>query len=230
MNEFIKLLRDIIIVALIVLPIRTFIGLPFQISGSSMEETYHNGEIIIIDRFSFLPFMSDPKRGDVVVVNQGIYEDRRFLIKRVIGLPGDTLQFDGAGSVFLKPKGAWEFIKLDESQYLSEYNNGRTFLPIDVETKEIEVPEGSYFVMGDNRNGSADSRSCFMGCGIPWSTHFVSRKEVNGKFFIDLWYFPLLGDSGLFSTGKFEWKHKPRFFHTHATHSYKELEHVSAAP
>ena len=87
----------------------------------------------------------------------------------------------------MKIAGKTDFVKLDEG-YLSAANKGKTFLPMDVKETEFTVPAGEYFVMGDNRNNSSDSRSCFMSCTVQGSGHFVSRDNVIGKLFIDFGY------------------------------------------
>ena len=109
--------------------------------------------------------------------------NKAFYIKRVIGLPGDTLRFDN-GDVYVKPQGASVEIKLNED-YLSAVNRGKTYLPFDVKTSTFTVPAGNYFVMGDNRNNSSDSRSCFMSCEFPGVGHYVTRDNIVGRVWID---------------------------------------------
>lgn len=112
-SEFIKFLRDFVIILIIVLFIRTFIITPFQINGASMEESYHDKEFILVDKFSYLDFaqdiwtqtdgpiltsiasfwqkipihIGDPVRGDVVVIKPHVDKDREHYIKRVIAVP-----------------------------------------------------------------------------------------------------------------------------------------------
>lgn len=127
MREFISFFRDLIIILLIVLFIRSFFVTPFRINGSSMETSYHDKEYIIVDKLSYLNLpitheassgstwnnmtslllrnipihIGDPARGDVVVITPHVDKQREYYIKRVIGLPGDTIRFED-GNVFIK--------------------------------------------------------------------------------------------------------------------------------
>lgn len=136
-------------------------------------------------------------------------------------MPGDAIRF-ASGNVLLKQAGKGDFIQLDE-KYLSIPNNGKTFLPIDVKETEFTVPEGQYFVMGDNRNNSSDSRSCFQSCTISGSIHFIGRSNVVGKLFVDFGYINIFRDGGVISTGEWIWTHTPRFLSTPKDWIYKEL-------
>jgi signal peptidase I len=190
LSEIIDFCRDLIIIFIVVIFVRTYLAAPFQISGSSMEESYHDGEFILVNKFSYADFLlgkvGDPVRGDVVILRPHAANGKEYYIKRVVGMPGDTVKFEG-GNVFLKQAASVDFIKLDEG-YLSIANKGKTFLPMDVKDTEFIVPSGQYFTMGDNRNNSSDSRSCFMSCSVQGSTHFVSRENIVGKLFVDFGY------------------------------------------
>jgi signal peptidase I len=141
---FSELFRFAIVTLLIVLPIRIYIAQPFIVSGSSMDPTFMNGEYLIVDELTYR--LEKPERGDVIVFRFP-QDTSKFFIKRIIGLPGETVDVNGnvisiENSAF--PKG----FTLDET-YLTHktYSNTRTTLGSD-----------EYFVMGDNRSASSDSR------------------------------------------------------------------------
>ncbi len=143
LREWTLFLRDICIILVVVLTVRAYLIAPFRISGSSMEESYHNGEFILVDKFSYANFgikiIGDPERGDVVVAQPHAQNGKDFYIKRVIGIPGDTIQLQN-GKVEVKQSGATEFVPLDEN-YLSAVNNGKTFPGRSSPDTVFEVPE-----------------------------------------------------------------------------------------
>lgn len=252
-RDLIKFFRDFIIILLIVVIMRSFFMSPFRINGQSMEPWYHDKEYILVDKWSYLNFathfddlrdtsqeggilnlgidllskipihIGDPKRGDVVVIKPHVDESREYYIKRVIGVPGDTLRFEN-GRVQIKQKNADTFVEIQEP-YLSPANQHNTHLPPAIQGNQFTVPENTYWVMGDNRENSADSRSCFVSsCLSPNSTHFIDRKYVVGKVLLDLWYFNLFKEGEFPTLGTLKWIHPPRLFDTPSTAQYPELE------
>ncbi len=186
---------NIAIIVFLVLIIQTWIIAPFDVSGASMCDTlnYINnecrngyGEKIIINEAGYI--FSEPKRGDIVVFKSPADEDKYF-IKRIIGLPGETVEIKN-GEVYITLKGAKESTKLEEN-YLNETNKGKTknyFSNFSV----FEVPENGYFLMGDNRQASTDSRSCFessisLDCKNHVEKAFVSKDNIRGKAWIVWW-------------------------------------------
>ncbi len=150
-------LRFIFITLAIVVPIRLFIAQPFVVDGSSMDSTFKNKDYLIVDELSYL--FGSPHRGDVVVFHFPITPSK-YLIKRLIGLPGDTVILNREDITIkntLHPNG----IKLSEP-YVTHHST---------DDKIIVVPEGQYFVMGDNRSNSYDSRA--------WG--FVPKKNFVGR-------------------------------------------------
>ncbi len=151
----------------------------FIIHGASMAKTYYDGDMLFVNKLTYM--ITSPKYGDIVVVRPGRDKIRESYIKRVIATPGDTIRFE-SGSVFLKTAWSSGFQKLDEP-FLTEANIWKTYLPEYVDDgPSFTLPENSYWVMGDNRNNSADSRSCFRNCsGLPVEAHYISRENIVGK-------------------------------------------------
>ena len=164
-HPFIEIVRFAIIALVIVLPIRIFIAQPFIVSGASMEDTFHNNEYLIVDQLSYR--FEDPTRGDVVVFRYP-RDPSKFFIKRVIGLPGDTITIEG-GAITITNNEHPDGILLDEP-YL--------YTPPDSYVTET-LGTGEYFVMGDNRGASSDSRV--------WGT--LTEDKIIGRAFLRL--FPL---------------------------------------
>lgn len=211
-SEALDFLKDIIVILMIVLVMRTFFIMPFKINGQSMYETYYDKEFIIVDRFSYrdIPYFGqtqEVERGDVVVFAPGVSQERKYFIKRVIWLPWETLKIEW-GDVYLKAIGESEFSKLDESVYLSQENDGNTLVRGSTWENIYEIPEDRYFVMGDNRNHSTDSRTCFQSCSV--RTNYIEPAEFIGKVLLDLGYFNFRNFS--FSHPDLNISTKPKFF------------------
>jgi signal peptidase I len=142
------LVKFALIALLIVIPVRIFIAQPFVVRGASMEPTFESGEYLIVDQLSYR--ISEPERGDVIILRYP-KDESVYFIKRIIGLPGETVELVGS-SVLIKPVGTGETpITLDES-YIGE---GR----LQNEYGVYHLEDDEYFVMGDNRGESSDSRS-----------------------------------------------------------------------
>ncbi|MDD3661577.1 MAG: signal peptidase I [Candidatus Dojkabacteria bacterium] len=140
------IVETLVIAGAIVIFVYLFVASPHEVIGRSMEDSFWNGEYLLADKISY--HLNSPNRGDVVIFKQTETDD---YIKRVIGGPGDTVEVrDGSVHVNGEP--------LDESEYLDAgvYTDPGAFLK---EGQVYSVPEGKYFVMGDNRNHSSDSRS-----------------------------------------------------------------------
>jgi len=154
-NVFDVLLNVVIIVAVVAV-IRTFVVSPFEMEGNSMIPTLEDNEYIIINKIGYI--VGEPKRGDVVVFRPPD-DARKYYVKRIIGLPGDEVVIRG-GKVFLLKDG--REVELEET-YLDERNRNHTFrAPVGTGDKTEErytVPAEHYFLLGDNRQGSLDSRS-----------------------------------------------------------------------
>lgn len=218
MRELIEFIRDVVIIFVVVMWIRTFIWAPFQISGSSMEASYHDREFIIVDKLSYVIWA--PTRWDVVIFRPHAQNGKEFYIKRVVWIPGDSIKFSD-WDVFVKKSWNDKYIKLNED-YLSPMNKWRTFLPENVKETEFVVPDKEYFLMWDNRNNSSDSRHCFMSCSIDWSSHYIKQSDVLGKVFLDFGYFNIFQDWTL-RIWSLKWVTPPRYLGTPRTWDYTEL-------
>lgn len=134
-------------------------------------------ELILVDKHNYSK-ENTPKRGDVIV--HQIPKTNRNSVRRIIGTPGDTLEIT-EGEIFLtSPKK--EKVKLYE-EYLSETNKGQTHSPITI----FEVPLGQYFVLGDNRTASLDSRRCFEETCSDKNSPFIFVEEIVGKANYVVW-------------------------------------------
>ncbi len=147
-ENFIKEIVKFTLIALaIVIPIRAYIAQPFIVSGASMDPTFESGQYLIVDQLSY--HFDDPKRDDVVIFKYP-KNPEIFFIKRIIGLPGETLSMDG-GKVTIINKDNPNGFLLDEAYVSKDHRTSDTF--------EITLGQEEYFVMGDNRPQSSDSRS-----------------------------------------------------------------------
>lgn len=144
-NSFSELWKFILITVLVVLPIRLFVAKPFIVKGPSMDPTFATGQYLVIDQLSY--HFTDPERGDVVVFKYP-HDTKSYFIKRIIGLPGETVEIR-YGKVSVKKTGQSASVVLDEPYILNTSGDSGTY----------ELGEGEYFVMGDNRPASSDSRA-----------------------------------------------------------------------
>jgi len=145
---FWELVKAFLIAMVIIVPIRYFLVQPFFVRGASMDPTFADGEYLVIDQLSYR--FREPSRGEVIVFR---YPERpsQFFIKRIIGLPGEKLVVE-EGQVKVFNQQYPEGVILDESEYLtSTIRTGG-----DLET---QLGDDDYFVLGDNRPASSDSRA-----------------------------------------------------------------------
>jgi len=142
-------LVEIVVISLaIILPIRYFLIQPFYVKGASMEPTFDDHEYLIIDELSYR--FRAPQRGEVVVFRYPL-DPRQYFIKRVVGLPGETVRVSDNAVVIVNAEHP-EGFALDESGYLASDTVTRG-------DRTVELGEGEYFVLGDNRGASLDSRT-----------------------------------------------------------------------
>lgn len=182
--HLLDVLFNIVVIVAIVAAIRTFLVSPFQVEGNSMVDTLVDKEYIIINKFAYL--FGEPQRGDVVVFRPP-NEPGKYYVKRVIGLPGDVVTIRD-GFVYLKTADG-QTKQLDESTYLNDRNLGHTFKHPpssgDRTAASYTVPKDQYFLLGDNRQGSLDSRSFVTDGGTP--TPYVVENNIKGR----VWFIAL---------------------------------------
>ena len=165
---FWEIIKIAVLALIIILPIRYFIAQPFFVKGASMEPSFENGDYLIIDEISYR--FKKPERGEVIVFR--FPEDpKQFFIKRIIGLPGETVEIRNNRITVFNEGGQAGFF-LDESNYLDS-------LQITEGSLKIKLKENEYFVLGDNRLHSSDSRR--------WGP--LNESFIIGKTYIRAWPF-----------------------------------------
>ena len=139
-------IETVVIALVIAVVLYLFIMTPHEVLGNSMHPTYKNGEYLMANKLTYR--FGEPQRGDVIIFQ---YSETQDFIKRIIGIPGDTIMIKD-GNMFINGQ------QLDESDYLSEsvYTRGGDYLS---EGETVSIGEGEYFVLGDNRPHSSDSRT-----------------------------------------------------------------------
>ena len=169
LKELMGWLLYIIIIVGAAYLIVTFVGQRTQVSGSSMETTLSDGDQLIVDKISYR--FRDPKRYDIIVFPYQ-YEPNTYYIKRIIGLPGETIQIiDG-------------YIYRDGEQLDEHYGNELMNDP-GIAAEPVTLGEDEYFVLGDNRNNSQDSRAVNVGV--------IHRKDILGRAWIRIWPLDSMG-------------------------------------
>lgn len=161
--EILEVVRYAIIALAIVIPIRVFIAQPFIVSGESMIPTFQDADYLIVDELSYR--LRDPRRGEVVIFRYP-NDPSRFFIKRIIALPGETIHFKGTTFTVTGPDIQGE-INLDEP-----YISRATFAG----NKSVTLGTDEFFVMGDNRSASSDSRV--------WGP--LPKKDLVGRAYLRL--------------------------------------------
>jgi len=163
------LLYIVIIVGLTYLII-TFVGQRTRVSGYSMEPTLSDGDSLIVDKISYR--FRDPKRFDIIVFPYK-HEKNTYYIKRIIGLPGETVQVtDG-------------YVYIDGQKLESDTYGAEPIQSPQTAASPITLGEDEYFVMGDNRNHSSDSRDPSVGV--------IKRKDLMGRAFLRVYPFDHIG-------------------------------------
>ena len=173
MKEIIKelagwLLYIVLIIALTWIVV-TFVGQRTEVSGSSMETTLSDKDQLIVDKMTYR--FRDPKRYDIVVFPYQ-YQDNTYYIKRIIGLPGETVQIL-SGMVYI------------DGMRLDEHYGNEIMENLGIAEEPLTLGEDEYFVLGDNRNNSSDSRASDVG--------LIHRKDLIGRAWIRVWPLSQIG-------------------------------------
>ena len=154
----------------------TYVGQRTQVSGSSMETTLSDGDNLLVDKITYR--FSEPKRFDIIVFpHYDPYatgkEKNTYFIKRIIGMPGETVQIDYDGNIYI------------DGEILEESYGKEVIQKPERAAEPITLGEDEYFVMGDNRNNSMDSRDPSVGN--------IHRKDIIGRAWVRIWPFSKFG-------------------------------------
>ncbi|HCJ07506.1 MAG TPA: signal peptidase I [Lachnospiraceae bacterium] len=164
-REIIDTVLYFIFLLVAVWAIVTFVGQRTVVNGVSMYDTLNDGDNLWVDKFSY--HFKDPQRFDIVVFP--MYDGEEYFIKRIIGLPGETVRIDHQGNIYINGE------KLEESYGYETIEPGMIGRAFD----GVTLGDDEYFVMGDNRNESEDSRFDIVGN--------VKREDLMGKAVFRLW-------------------------------------------
>ena len=143
-----------------------FVGQRTEVEGASMENTLHNGDNLIVDKLSYR--FHDPERFDIIVFPFQ-FQDNTYYIKRIIGLPGETVYINDAGEIYIN------------GTLLKENYGLETIQNPGLASEPITLGDDEYFVMGDNRNNSTDSRFASVGA--------IKRQDIIGKAWVRIYPF-----------------------------------------
>ena len=149
-----------------------FVGQRTEVEGASMEATLSEGDNLIVDKITYR--FSDPKRFDIIVFPFR-YQENTYYIKRIIGLPGETVQIDDDGNIYI------------DGELLQESFGREVIRPetVGIASEPVVLGDDEYFVMGDNRNNSTDSRTEIVGN--------IQRSEIIGRAWVRIWPLSKMG-------------------------------------
>ncbi|WP_251208452.1 signal peptidase I [Acetatifactor aquisgranensis] len=166
MKEMISTLAYLLGVLCLTWLVITFVGQRTEVDGSSMEPMLSDMDNLIVDKITYR--FADPKRFDIIVFPFK-QQENTFYIKRIIGLPGETVQIDVQGNIYINGE------VLEESYGREVISPEHVGIAID----PVVLGEDEYFVMGDNRNNSMDSRAEIIGN--------IKREDIVGRAWIRIW-------------------------------------------
>ena len=163
-KEFLSFSLYILVILLISYLFVHFVAQRTIVNGASMEDTLFDGDNLLVDKISYR--FTDPERFDVIVFKY-IHEKNTYYVKRIIGLPGETVQIDNNGNIYINGEKIEEHYGYEQIQ-----NPGMASNP-------ITLGEDEYFVLGDNRNNSSDSRAENVGN--------IDKEIIVGKAWVRIW-------------------------------------------
>lgn len=174
MNKVLKEVLNISIYILVILVLTycavVFVGQRTSVIGSSMEPTLSDGDNLIVDKITYR--FQEPKRFDIIVFPYQ-YTKNTYYIKRIIGLPGEKIRIDEEGKIYIN------------GEVLEENYGKEVIVDAGLAAEEITLADDEYFVMGDNRNDSADSR--FLSVGN------IRRESIMGRAWLRIYPFKSFG-------------------------------------
>ncbi len=172
MKEMINTLLYLLAVLCLTWLVIQFVGQRTEVEGASMEPTLYNGDNLIVDKISYR--FRDPERFDIIVFPYK-HKEKTYYIKRIIGLPGETVQIDEQGNIYINGE---LLVESYGREIIRPDNVGLARAP-------IVLGEDEYFVLGDNRNNSSDSRTEAVGN--------IKREDIIGRAWVRLWPFERFG-------------------------------------
>lgn len=164
LKEILSTSLYLLVVLLITYLIVQYVGQRTEVVGSSMESTLSDGDNLIVDKISYR--FSDPERYDIIVFPFQ-YEEKTYYIKRIIGMPGETVRIDEDGAIYIN------------GEVLNEYYGKEVIRDPGLAVREVVLGSDEYFVMGDNRNNSTDSRQPSVGN--------IKKKNILGRAWLRIW-------------------------------------------
>lgn len=172
MREILSTGLYLLIVLCLTYLVIAFVGQRTEVNGGSMEPTLSDEDNLIVDKITYR--FSDPERFDIIVFPFK-YKEKTYYIKRIIGLPGETVQIDQQGNIYI------------DGEILNENYGKEVIQPnsIGLASQPITLGDDEYFVLGDNRNNSVDSRASEVGN--------IKRDDIIGRAWVRIWPFDKFG-------------------------------------
>lgn len=172
--------KVVLISLIIIIPVRYYLIQPFFVSGSSMVPNFHDKEYILVDKWTYA--LGSPERGDVIIF-KAPNNPKEYYIKRIIGLPGETVLVPGDNTVKIFNTRYPNGFTLNETSYLPASNHTYCLMPTSWCGSKVTLGADEYFVLGDNREHSSDGRAFGP----------VQRSAFAGMAWLRLWTLDTIG-------------------------------------